>query len=916
MKKIILLLILSTIISLSNELPIEPSLSQGKLKNGFKYTIMHNQKPKNRAELRLLVKVGSLEEEDDQQGVAHFIEHLAFNGSKNFKKNELISYLESIGVKFGNDLNANTNFEKTLYMLTIPLEKDNLKKSFLVFSDWANGLSFNPKEFDKERGVILEEARLRDNVHLRIFHQYKALLYGNSPYLNREPIGKTEIIKTIPIQRAKAFYQRWYRPELMHFVAVGDFNTTEIKRLIKETFSDLKNSNHQKTLPRVIPENNTTRIKTVWDEELTANYLSVYYMDRLYPLRTKENLKESIIETILLKLFNAKADEQIEKNHPKATVIKFSSSQLNHDRGYYAFFAQYKGEDELLALKELYSIIWGFQKYGFSKNALNRAKNALLAENKKRYQQVHDQKSSRLSHKIVKSIVSDSIFIAYDVEHRLIKSLINEIKIEDIDRLFRKIINFKDRVILFQNNHGKQYTREEVLSTINQAKRNLKAEDKEKKLPKNLLIKELVKRKIISREYHKKSDMHQFILENGVKVAFKKSSFSKNNVILKGFSFGGKSIYKPKDLLTVARSTLFVSSSGAGEFSRLELQKILLGTTLSLYTTIQARSEEINGKSNIHDIENMFALLYLKITQPKIDKNIARNIKNILKVKAQEALNNPQEKFYREMKKYYYQNSPRIQFETPKEIEAFDDSRLLSIYKERYSDLNNFVFVIIGDISLKKVEELSQKYLANLPTLNREESFVKRDLPYRKGHLTFVKNYNHENISHIRLEYKSKIPYNEKDELLAQAVNQILTVRLRKLIREEKSAVYNINTLISLDMLEDRSIAVISFACDPERKEELLKMINGSIEKIKKNLVSPKELAVYKKGFATKQETDLKENRYWLRAIEKFYKKEIPLHNIYKYTTLNNQITSQDILEFANRVFGEDIIQMELNPKE
>ncbi|CAA6816405.1 MAG: Probable zinc protease pqqL [uncultured Sulfurovum sp.] len=915
MKKIIFLLLLTSLLGIAKNLPTEPSLVEGQLNNGFKYSVMHNPKPKNRAELQLLIKVGSLEEADDQQGIAHFIEHMAFNGSKHFKKNQLIHYLESIGITFGNDLNANTNFEKTIYMLTVPLEKNNLQKSFTIFSDWAKGIKFDKEEFNKERGVILEEKRLRNTVALRMFNQYKNLLFANSPYPKRLPIGTKEVIENISIKRAKDFYETWYRPEFMHFIAVGDFNTTAVETLIKQTFSTLTNKSDKKRTPRIIPENNTTRIQTVWDQELTSNYLSLYYMDANEYLRTEENLRKGIMEEMLVELFNTKANEQIEKKEPKASSINLSSNILNKNRGFFKFTASYEKENELLALKELYEMIWSFNKYGFSEASLQRLKRAMLAKNEKQYKRIQSQDSATLSNQLLQTAFSNSIFVAYEEAYLLRKEFIHNITLEEINTLFRKIINFKDRVILFQNSQGKTYTEEAVLNTIKSAKNNIEDFTKEKKLPKNLLNPALPSSKIVNQQYDKSTDIHQFTLENGIKIAFKKTEFSKNRVLLRGFSFGGKSLYDANKLLSVSRATLFVDNAGAGNFSLLDLNKILLNKNILLSLDIEERTEEINAESNTADLESMFALLYLQLTQSKIDKNITRNIKNILKDKVQKLQNNPSEKFSQEVKEYYYKNNPRVQFETPESIESLNGNEMLTIFKDRFSDLNNFTFMIIGDISIEKIEKLSQKYLGNLPVSNRKEHFIKRNLDYRQGSVKFTKNYNHENISNISLQYKSKIIYSEKKEFILGALKEILNIRLRKLIREEKSGVYHINTNMFLDMLENKSESIISFSCNPNRKEELLKIVYDAIQKIKTEPVSQEELTVYQKSFTTYHQTALKQNNYWLSTMEKFYKNKIPFKRIYEQPKLIKKVTTEDILTLASEIFSEDYIQMELNPK-
>ena len=921
MKKLLLLFLLIPYLlcaktSTSELLPKEKSVIEGELANGFKYSIMHNKKPKHRAELRLLVKVGSLEENQSQLGIAHFVEHMAFNGSTHFKKNDLIDYLESIGVQFGGDLNANTSYERTIYMLTVPLEKDNLKRSFTVFSDWAGGITFDKKELNKERGVILEEARLRDNVGERIFKQVEPLIFKNSPYFHKEAIGKKEIIRHIPVDDVKAFYKRWYSPELMHFIAVGDFNTTKVEEMIKKTFGSLKRTSHPKRVARVIPENNVTRIKTVWDKEITSNSLDVYYLDHLDPTLTKSDFRKELIDNMMTKLFAIKAKEQIEKANPKATIINFGSTSFSKHRGAYAFSASYKDGDALPALKELYELIFSFQKYGFSKNDLNQVKKEMLASNEKSYARVHDQTSGALSADLLYYAQNkDQTFIDYDVEYKLKKEMIKDIKVEEINALFRKFLKFKDRVIIFQNATGKSYSKEKVLSTIEEAKRDLTDVSKTKKLPTELKVDGLKSKKIVNESYDKKTDIHEFTLENGLKVAFKKTDFTKDRVSLKGFSYGGESLYEADKLLEVRNATSFVTNSGVANYSMLELNRILSDKSFNIGFGIHPRTEGIYGYANKKDIESMFALLYLQLTTPKIDKRVTNNIKNILKIRATKALNDPETRFFREVKKFYRKNNKRIVFETNETIEKYNEDEMLKIFKDRFSDFNNFVVMIVGDISYDEVKALAKKYLANLPTKKRDEAFIKRDIPHLKGSVEFSRNYNSENISHIVLQYESKVPYSTKRSFVAEALQKTLNTRLRKLIREDKSGVYGIGASIGLDALEVKSHAVISFSCDPKRKEELIKMAEGVVEEIKTKSITKEELAVYKKAYETEHETDLRHNSYWLEVMGMHYKHGDAFESAYSDLKVVESITAKEVQTLAQKIFDKDRIKIELNPK-
>ncbi len=917
MNKILLLLLLiftTTITAKEQILPTEKSLIEGHFNNGFKYTIKKNAKPKDRAEFRLLVKIGSLEEDDNQKGIAHFTEHMAFNGTKHFKKNELIKYLESIGVKFGAHLNASTGYEQTLYKLTVPLEGDNLEKSFLVFEDWASGLNFNKNEFNKERGVILEEARIRDDAGFRIYNKSKKLSYGDSKYMKRVPIGDKNIIKNISVQRAKEFYNDWYRPEFMHFIAVGDFNTTIIKNLIKKHFSKLKNISKKKRASREIKDNNTTRVLSLTDKEITSNSLSVSYIDILEDTRTKKDVRKGLIESMMAQLFNIKAREQILKSNPKATSIKLTGENINSTKSTYSFNINYNSGDDKLALKELYELIKSFQKYGFSKSDFLLIKKQQLETNKKEYKRISDMRSSTIASQLTNYALHHSIYIDYDYDYKLKKELINDIKLEEINRLFRKVMNFKDRFILFVNTDGTKVSKEDALEIIKKAK--AKDLTKVKELPSTILDKELNPRKIVYSEYNEKTDIYGFILENGIRVTFKPTDFSKDRVFLKAFSFGGYSLYGIEDLDNAKKASSFVDLSGIGEFSNIDLSKILAGKDIAVMTNIDKLTENIYGFANSKDIESMFKVLYLKLTEPVIDKRVEKNRKKILRGKAKEAVRNPINKFSQELSKWYQKNNPRIFFDTPKSIDKLNSSAMLEIYKDRFSDLNNFDFAIIGDIKVEKIKELISKYLGSLPTLKRDEYFVDREIDYYRWRQDFKKEYNSENISNILILYKTHIPYSKKDEISLKALISILNVRLRELIREEKSGVYSININADIAKLEkNKSNAIIRFSCNPKRKDELISYVYQTIDKIKKELVTNKELTVYKKKFKVSYQTNMKEDGYWLNKMIDSLKFNTPLEEIYQLPLLVDNISKKDIKDIANKIFNKDILEAQLNPK-
>ncbi|NQY53080.1 MAG: insulinase family protein, partial [Campylobacteraceae bacterium] len=325
--KIILLLSILNFYLQAKNLEKEKTLIEGQLENGFKYTIKKNSKPQNNAEFRLIIKAGSLEEEEDQRGVAHFLEHMAFNGTKNFKGNEVITFLESIGVAFGSHANASTGPERTLYTLSIPIKDDNIDKSIMILSDWANRIELNQKELDKERGIILEEKRSRNSLGYRLYSQVKEEIYKNSKYKDREPIGTEEVIKNVSLKRVKDFYEDWYRPELMHIVAVGDFDVKKIEELIIKNFKGFKNNNHKKLALRTVPLINKTRILFLKDKEVSSSSLALSYFTEYENSFNEKDYKKRVINNIMIILFNRKAKEQILKDNPAALEIYLNTNK-------------------------------------------------------------------------------------------------------------------------------------------------------------------------------------------------------------------------------------------------------------------------------------------------------------------------------------------------------------------------------------------------------------------------------------------------------------------------------------------------------------------------------------------------------------------------------------------------------------
>jgi len=922
--RFLLLLIFNLSFLFSNTpLPKSKNLIEGNLSNGFKYTILKNEKPKSRVELRLYVAVGSLEEEDNQRGLAHFIEHMAFNGTKHFKRNEIIKYFESIGMDFGSHLNAQTSYEDTIYSLTVPLEGDNLEKSFLFLEDIASNISFNRDEFNKERGVILEEARARNGVSYRLFQKSKYLIFGNSRYLYRDPIGKDSIIKNISVEEAKRFYNRWYRPEFMHLFVVGDIDTTKIKQLIEKYFSSLKNRDRAERYPRFIAENNRTRILSISDRELSYNYLNLLYLDKLENLRTVEDLNKSLIEEMAIKLFNLKAKEQILKDDPKASSIYLSSDVINKNRGKYTFLVNFKeSSDAKLALEELYRLIFSFREFGFSKSDFSVIKEDLLLQNENELKEFKNTYSATIISWLIEYAKSNSIYIEKSDEYKIKRRLIESLQLRDINQMFKRFTGFKDRAILFATTDSNfTISKDDIREIEERAKANIENYSVEDNLPKDLFNSSTLKsKKIKDIEFYKDISLYRFRLENGLEVYFKESNLSKNRVVVSGFSIGGYSIYPTELLSNAIYSSTFINNSGVDKFSNIQLLKILANRDVYINTAIKKGIETIYGESSSRDIETLFKLLYLQINKPIIDRRVEKNLKNILKANIKEKNREPFNRFFDEINIWYSNNNPRViaKIDTIDTINRLSGDKMLNIYKDRFSDFNNFKFIVIGDINLSIAKRLSSKYLGNLPTRDRSESFIYRKVNYRDGKVYFYRDYNREDITRVYIVYRSNLyRFSKRDNFILKGLTTTLNIRLRNLIREDKSGVYDISVSRDINRFsrDKETLININFSCSPKRADELIDSVYREIEKIKGREILDSELRVFKKQAKTSYSLSIKRNSFWLNSLADSLIFNKPLNIILDIPNIIDSITKRDIKEMANRVFGKDILEARLNPK-
>ncbi len=909
MKKIIILTLLTALLLPAKELPKEKDLVEGKLANGFSYAILHNEKPKDFVEFRLIVDAGSLEEDDDQRGLAHFTEHMAFNGTKHFKKNELISYLESIGLKFGGDLNANTGFTRTLYKLSVPVKEKNVDTALTILDDWAGGLLFNPKEFDKERGVVLEEKRLRNSPSFRLYQQYAPLFYGKSKYKDRIVIGKEEVLKHAPVQRVVDFYQKWYRPELMHLVVVGDVNVTEMEGKIKTYFSELKNKSSDKPVSRLIAESNSTRIMALTDRELFQNTAEVYYMERVFGAHTKAEKKRNIITRIAQKIFNLEAKKELLKTESKALNIFAGTQTLTPYKKAYLFKAIYSEKDRKEAFSQLYRLMWRFEKFGFEQRSFEQVKKQLLEQNENEHKEIQTTDSGRLASALVRSIEHDAIFVDREEDYLIVKALIQEITPEEVNARFKEIVNIQDRIILLKSTKALTVDKKKVLQSIDLAKKEVKEPSATENKELNLLQKPLQAKKIVKKVFDKETGIYSYSLENNVTVLFKPTTFRQNEVLLSAVSPGGLSALPTEALNDAKKASGWVMQSAPGTLKPDELRTLMADKSARVNFRISRFDEKIDGSSNSKDLETLLKLLYVYVTTPKIDPGVDRQLSNSALALARQLDRDPAYKFNKALNKFYYMDNPRILFDNKESIERLNNEKMLKLFKKKFTAMNHFTFMIVGDTKPEAVEKLIALYLANLPTSTSEEKINAKPFAYKKGKQTFVRPFNASNIANTGLKYRLELDYNMHDDIVLSIMQEILNVRLRNLIREDKSGTYGVGIKCSIIReLEKTSSCNIRFASDPIRENELVESIEKSIKNFIEEGPTAQELKNIQTEYALMYKKALRDNYFWLDLMTDHAKFKDDIKTLLTFNEEIKKITRNEVQKMAEKMFNGDLL--------
>ena len=916
MKKLILfagLLLLSATSAFSQQaqgFPIDPKVRYGQLSNGLTYYIRHNELPKERADFYIAQKVGSMQEEDNQRGLAHFLEHMAFNGSEHFPGNEMIKYLETIGVKFGVNLNAGTSFDQTVYNISnVPVTKSGaIDSCLLILHDWSNALSLDSDEINKERGVIREEMRTRNDAQMRQFEKLLPQVMPDSKYANRLPIGTEDVIMNFKPEELRDYYHKWYRPDLQGIIIVGDIDVDQMESKLKAVFADIPAPvNPAERIYYDVAENDKPLVGVVTDKESTQTLVLIDFKHLPLPKEQKAAVQGLIINylnSISSRIFGERFSDLTQKANPPFVYARSANDDflVASTEESWGAIAVVKNNDVETALKTLARELMRVKKYGFTDSEYQRAKSNYLTFMEKAFNERDKTQTESYVNEYVDHFLKGGYIPGIEMEYNTTKLIADKIPVEAVNEYIQRLITDKNIVISLLAPDKENETvpsKEQLLTWFNDA-RNENIQPLEGKTENEPLLSELpAGGKIVSETKNPIFDATVLTLSNGVKVAIKPTKLKSDEILMAATSPGGSSLFPDSDMVNVQLYSAIAGVGGLGKFSRTDLSKILAGKNVQVNQTMNLTSEGFSGSSNIKDFETMLQLIYLNFTAPRIDEEAYQSMIGRIKSQLENREANPEIALQDTLLKSLYADQNRHFRLRAKDMDKANYQTIENWRKDRYADASDFTFIFTGNINIDTVKPLIEKYLGSLPSINRKETFAKVNEDYRPG---LIKNDFDQKVQNPKANiidiYWTNFDYTLKNMIEMDMLKQILTIIYTEKIREEEGGTYGVSVSSGIaNYPEGQSTLQIYFETEPAKSDRLNKMVQQIFQDMGKDGPRVVDFNKVKEYMLKKQQENEQENSYWRSAMQTYY--QLNFNNYTDYVKILNAITPADIRKKA-----------------
>jgi zinc protease len=902
-------------------LPLDPAVRTGKLANGFTFYIRHNEEPKNRVLMYLVNNVGSVLEDEDQRGLAHFMEHMNFNGTTHFPHNDLVDYLQKAGVRFGADINAHTSFDETVYELPIPSDKPELLKGGIkIMRDWAQEALLDPVEIDKERGVVLEEKRLGKGAGERMQRQYWPALLNNSRYAVRVPIGIDTVLNNFRRPTIARFYHDWYRPDLQALIIVGDINADSLEKVVKATFGDLKNPPHERPRTKYpVPLNGKNQFITVTDKEMTTTEAEIMIKHKAPELKTAADYRTAVIQRLFNQMLGDRYAELTRKSDPPfvqggADISEFIGGLDNYD----ASLVAKPGELEK-GLKAVWRETERLKRFGFTLAELERAKTAYMNAMESAIKEKSKTNSGSYVKEYQAYFITNTAAPGIDKEYQLTKDDLPGITLTDVNSLTTSYITNTNRdiLILAPEKDKNSLPNETVVNSW------LKAVGEETLTPykdevsnQPLLSAMPIPGKIKNEELNKEFNITTITLSNGVKVLLKPTDFKNDQIIFSSFAPGGTSLYSDADYQSAANAAAVVTAGGAGNYNTGELSKYLEGKQLNVKPYIAERFQGVSGAATPKDMETAMQMIYAYFTEPREDTAIFKGLIARSKASLANRASDPGSVFNDTVSAVMGSYNIRRTGPTLKKIEEINPDKAYQIYKERFADASNFTFTFVGSIDMNAIRPMLEKYLGSLPATGKHEEAKDLNIHPPIGKIEKTVYKGSEPKATVYLVYTGKYDYSPENNVKMDALKETLEIRLLQRLREDESGVYSPGVQESTTKLpQQRYSFLIHFGCAPQNAEKLIASTLDEIGKLEKDGPLQENVDKWRAEDKTTFEPQLKTNGFWLGYINGQLQNEMNLNQVNQYNSLLDAVKPGDIKTMAGKYLsGENYIKLVLMP--
>lgn len=920
MKKLItLLLLVITLVTFAQQnptLPVDPKVRAGKLDNGLTYYIRQNNLPENRADFYIAQKVGSMQEEDNQAGLAHFLEHMAFNGTTNFPGKSMLNYLQDNGIKFGTNINAYTSFDETVYFISnIPTTNKNLVDSaLLVLYDWSNGIALEEKELENERGVIREEWRTRGGAQQRLWDQLLPKMYPDSKYAKRMPIGSIDVINNFKPEEIRAYYHKWYRPDLQGIIIVGDVDMDEMEQKVKELFSPIKlDAERAKREYFPVPDNKEPIVAVATDKEARNTQILLFYKHDPIPDELKNTQMGYITQYILnaaSAMINQRFSEIIQKpNAPFTSAYAYDSDYfVAKTKGAWTVMAG-SAEDKIeSALAAMVRETERVKRHGFTASEYEVVRTNILKGYEDSYNNRDKQRNSSYSQEYVRAFTDAEPIPGIEFEYQFMQAVAPNIPVEVVNQTLQQLISDENIVIAVTGpeKEGLVYPAEATLLGVLASVKDETIEPyAEEVINEPLVATPPTPGKIVKTEKDEAMNATVWTLGNGMKIILKNTDFKDDQILMTGISSGGYSHYVSENPVSSRLMTNVMTLGGVGNFSSTDLPKVLAGKTASARPSISLTTQDFNGSSSIRDFETMLQLVYLYFTAPRKDNDAFQSFIQRMETQLKNQEAEPMVAFNDSVTRSLYGDNPLTKRIKADDLKKINYERIMEMYTQQFANPGSFVFTLVGNIDEEKVRPIVEQYLASLPGEARKNEFKKVPLNFRTGALENIFQRKMQNPkASVFNTVTGTIERNQKNQILMSMFDQILDIIYTEKIREEEGGTYGVSTGGSISRYpEGQTVLQIMFDTDPEKREHLNQIVLNVLKEFAANGPQEADFTKVKEYMNKSYNEHLKENSYWMNVLKNKYFYGEDTYS--QYIGIVNAITPDDVRNFAKTLLDQ-----------